>query len=159
MHSLTYQQADVQCLSLCDNVQHIVGDVPEADVRECSTRTRRTWHQNVASTESNCPQRGTKTAGELGGEPVWTQEVGYVALSPTLFVFHTLLFWFHHRIFFPNFPCLVFSDCCSSMPSNLLDPIHPHPKDPILCKQCELFYLRRLQITLLTYYTYMYAAC
>ena len=108
MHSLTYQQADVQCLSLCDNVQHIVGDVPEADVRECSTRTRRTWHQNVASTESNCPQRGTKTAGELGGEPVWTQEVGYVALSPTLFVFHTLLFWFHHRIFFPTSPALCF---------------------------------------------------
>jgi len=56
-------------------VQYIVGDVPEADVRECETRAGGTGHQDPSSAESDCAQRGTQAAGELGGEPGRTQEV------------------------------------------------------------------------------------
>jgi len=59
----------------CGGVQHIMGDVPQVDIRECETRTRRTGHPNFTSVESDCTQRGTKTARELGGKPGGTQEV------------------------------------------------------------------------------------
>jgi len=41
------------------DVQHIVGDVSKADVRECEARTGRARYTDSSSATSDCPQRGT----------------------------------------------------------------------------------------------------